>query len=992
MTPSAPDIASSTEPFRIELTFPDPARDTRGRQAFLDLKSALGANGSKVKRVASVRGFALLIEGGRPAAEKAAKEALADAVVDRAVVLSDHDGAPKAAGFAHRVLVVKKPGVMDPAADGVRRALHTAGIAVHAVRTYAAYLVDADVSREELRGAAARVLGNEAIESISVDDEKPVAPWVETHEPPFRRVEVELPEDDAKLLAVSKEGGLSLSLLEMKAIRDHYAKAGKKPTDVELETIAQTWSEHCKHKTLAGAVELDGKRFDNLLKETIFFATRELALPWCISVFVDNAGVIAFDDEHHATFKVETHNHPSAIEPYGGAGTGIGGVLRDTLGTGLGAKPIVSTDVFCFGMPSVKESDVPQGALHPKRTLKGVVAGVRDYGNRMGIPTTNGALLFDERFTGNPLVFCGSVGLLPKDKVEKAAKPGDEIVVIGGRTGRDGIHGATFSSRELHHESESLDSGAVQIGNAITEKKVMDALLRARDAGLYDCVTDCGAGGLSSAVGEMAAELGAEVDLEKVPLKYPGLTYAEIWISEAQERMVLSVPPSDVKALLDLMAEEDVEATVIGRFTASGRLVLRWRGTVVGDLDLAFLHDGLPRITRKATTATKTLAEPILAPNEKLGAELRALLSHPDVASKEWVFRQYDHEVQAGSVVKPLVGPGQKTPSDASVTRPKLESFRGLAIGNGVCPRYGDLDPYQMGLNAIDEAIRNVIAVGARFDRIALLDNFCAGNCERPEILAEVAHVATACRDAALALGTPFISGKDSLNNEFRTQDGIVAIPTTLLVSSIGIVDDVRKAVTSDLKKAGAKLLLIGATRNELGGSQYLRSRGHLGAIVPKVDLDRSRRTFDAMSMLTANELLLSCHDLSDGGLGVALAEMAFARSLGVSIDLAKLPLGDADPRGLSLDRDDVRLFSESPTRFLCEIDGAALPRIEKLLAAVPHAVIGEVDDSGRLKVRGARGAMVVDEAVAELHAAWKRPLDFGSPADAFESNSGVSR
>ncbi len=991
MTPSP----LGPQAFRIEITFIDPDRDTRGRQALLDLRGA-GVKG--IHQVRSVRGCALALTGGRIEAERAAKQVFTDAVVDKAIVLAENDAPPLEKPFRHRILVVKKPGVMDPAADGVLRALSTANIEVSAVRTYTAFLVEGEVDRDDLRFAASRTLGNEAIELIEVDDEKPVAPSVVTHEPKFVRVEVDLPAEDGPLLDVSKKGGLALSLVEMKAVRAHYGKLGRKPTDIELETIAQTWSEHCKHKTLAGAVDLDGQHFDNLLKETIFFATRELALPWCVSVFVDNAGVIDFDGESCATFKVETHNHPSAIEPYGGAGTGIGGVLRDTLGTGLGAKPIVSTDVFCFGPPDMAASDVPPGALHPFRTLKGVVAGVRDYGNRMGIPTANGALLFDKRFTGNPLVFCGSVGMIPTDKVEKAALAGDEIVVIGGRTGRDGIHGATFSSRELHHESESLDSGAVQIGNAITEKKVMDALLRARDAGLYHCVTDCGAGGLSSAVGEMAADLGAEVDLDKVPLKYAGLTYAEIWISEAQERMVLAVAPSDVKALLELMEGEDVEATVIGRFTESGRLVLRYKNHVVGDIALAFLHDGLPRVTRKATTKSTAHrpneAEPVFDCPKELGKTLRDLLATPDIASKEWVIRQYDHEVQAGMAMKPLLGPGQRTPSDAAIVRPKLNGAKGLAIGNGLCPRYGDIDPYQMGLLAIDEAVRNVIAVGARFDRIALLDNFCAGNCERPEILGEVAQVALACRDAALALGTPFISGKDSLNNEFRTPKGIVAIPTTLLVSSIGIVDDVRRAVSSDLKRAGSKLVLVGNTRNELGASYYYASLGKIGASVPRVDLEVSRKTFEAMSRIMQAHLLLTCHDLSDGGLAVALAESAFARGLGVNVDLSKIARTTAIGRGGSdgsppLDRDDTLLFSESPTRFLCEVAPESLAALAKELHGIPHAVVGEVTATGRLVVQGLAGGAVLDEKVEDLHARWKAPLDFGSPAKAFEKLSG---
>ncbi|MBL8767788.1 MAG: phosphoribosylformylglycinamidine synthase subunit PurL [Planctomycetes bacterium] len=966
----------SPDVFRIEVQVKPAFSDSRGNSALAELRG-LGLAG--LSKVRSVRGFALALPGGRAAAERIAREALADAVVDEATVL-EADARPQApAGFAHRIDIVKRKGVMDPAADGVLRAITALGEPVAGVRTYTAYLVAGTVSADKLADAAARALGNAAIEDIAVDAPHAIDPTTTGHGGAFTRVDVPLPGDDAQLLDVSKKGGLSLSLVEMQAIRKHFAELGRAPTDVELETIAQTWSEHCKHKTLAGAVNCDGRRYDNLLKETIFKATKDLARPWCISVFKDNAGVIAFDDRHHVTFKVETHNHPSAIEPYGGAGTGIGGVLRDTMGTGLGAKPIVSTDVFCFGPPDLPASEVPAGALHPRRVMKGVVAGVRDYGNRMGIPTANGALVFDRRFIGNPLVFCGSVGLLPADKVEKGARAGDRIVVVGGRTGRDGIHGATFSSRELHHESETLDSGAVQIGNAIQEKKVLDAQLQARDLGLYTCVTDCGAGGLSSAVGEMAEGLGAVVDLDRVPLKYDGLTYAEIWISEAQERMVLSVPPQHEAALLELFRREDVEATVIGTFTTSGRLELRYRGVEVGSLDLEFLHHGVPRVVRSATVKPGGEPEPTLADEVDLNATLERLFAQPDIASKEWVVHQYDHEVQAGSVIKPFVGPGQKTPSDAAVVRPKLDSFRGIAIGNGICPRVGDIDAYAMGLLAIDEAIRNVLAVGARFDECALLDNFCSASCERPEVLGAVVRVAEACRDAALAWQTPFISGKDSLNNEFRTQNGTVQIPTTILISSIALVVDVRHAVSSDFKRAGNAIVLLGLTRPELGGSAYYAMHGRLGRCPPRVDLVRAKAVFTALAKLTSERLVTSCHDLSDGGLAVALAEMAFSRGLGVDVDLAKVPAADGEEHAPSIERDDVLLFSESPTRFVLEIEPQRLRDVERILADVPHAVIGSVTGDGRVRATSLTGSRVLDADVQHLAHVFHHSLDLGS-------------
>ncbi len=973
--PPAPSAVSS---FRVEVLVRPGFSDARGHAARAELELA-GARG--VDAVLSVRGFSLALQGGRAAAERLAAAVLADAVTDTWAVLGGGETLPLPAGFTQRIDVVKKAGVMDPAAEGVLRAVRAAGEEIVAARTYSAFLVAGEAEAEELRQAAARALGNEAIEEIRADGGGPVEPLARSAPARFARVVVELPESDERLLAISARGGLSLSLEEMQAIRSHFRVAARAPTDLELETIAQTWSEHCKHKTLTGAVEIDGRRYENLLHETIFAATRALDRPWCVSVFSDNAGVVAFDDDFHVTFKVETHNHPSAIEPYGGAGTGIGGVLRDTMGTGLGAKPIASTDVFCVGPPDLAPDQVPQGALPPLRVLKGVVAGVRDYGNRMGIPTANGAVLFDRRFTGNPLVFCGSVGLLPAGMVAKGARPDDLVVVAGGKTGRDGIHGATFSSRELHSASETLDSGAVQIGNAIAEKRLLDALLLARDRGLYTCVTDCGAGGLSSAVGEMAAACGADVDVEQVPLKYAGLSYAEIWISEAQERMVFAVPPEHEAALLELFASEDVEATVIGRFTATGRLVVRCGGAVVGDLDLDFLHHGVPRVARQAALPRARDDEPDLPCPESLGDALQRLLAAPNIASKAWIVRQYDHEVLAGTVVKPFAGREQQAPADAAVIKPRLDSYRGIAVGCGINPAYGDIDPYEMGLLAVDEAVRNVVAAGGRADRVALLDNFCAGSCERPEILGAVARLAEACRDAALALGAPFISGKDSLNNEYRDAAGSAAIPTTLLISSLAHVDDVRRAVTSDLKRVGSALLLLGVTRAELGGSAWYALHGRVGRSVPRVDLERARETFAAVCGLLNGRLALACHDVADGGLGVALAEMAFGTGLGAEVDLALVPCEDGAGGLLSVERDDRILFAESPTRFLLEVAPERLAAAREVLFGLPHAVIGRTSAEPRLALRGLRGALVLNEPVAALQRAFAAALDFGSPA-----------
>jgi len=788
---------------------------------------------------------------------------------------------------------------------------------------------------------------------------------------------------------LSRDGQMALNLDEMRAVQEHFREQGRDPTDVELETIAQTWSEHCSHKTLKGPIDytetIDGKtvtrRINNLLKETIFGATRELrqrfgADDWCVSVFADNAGVVKFDDQYHACFKVETHNHPSAIEPYGGANTGLGGVIRDPLGTGLGAKPICNTDVFCFAPPDYPPEQLPPGVLHPRRVMIGVVSGVKDYGNRMGIPTVNGALVFDERYLANPLVFCGTVGLIPIGRTEKAARPGDLIVAVGGRTGRDGIHGATFSSLELTEESEAISGGAVQIGNAIAEKKVLDVILQARDRDLYSAITDCGAGGFSSAVGEMGADVGARVQLEKAPLKYEGLSYTEIWISESQERMVLAVPPKKWPELETLCKSEGVEAAVIGMFEESGRLRLSYKGDPVGELSMHFLHDGRPDVPRKAEYSggrppglpgSPRPGGPGPQPAATPADALKRILSCYTVASKEWVVRQYDHEVQGGSVIKPLTGAANDGPSDAAVVNPVLGSWKGLALANGINPLYGDLDPYWMAAAAIDEAVRNAVAVGADPKRTAILDNFCWGNTNDPAVLGSLVRAAEACRDVALAFGTPFVSGKDSLNNEYRSADRRISIPGTLLISAMGLVPDVRRCVTMDLKEPGNELYVVGATKDELGGSHYHLVTGQGGGTVPKVDLQLAPKLFAAVHAAITTGLVRACHDPSEGGLAVALAEMAFAGGVGADVTDLKAAAPDLS--------DSARLFSESPTRFVLEVQPASAAALREVFAGLPLAKVGTTVREPRLRVAGENGEWLVWAKLDELKETWQKPL-----------------
>ncbi|MDP2919517.1 MAG: phosphoribosylformylglycinamidine synthase subunit PurL [Dehalococcoidia bacterium] len=867
----------------------------------------------------------------------------------------------------HDIEVAYNAGVVDPVEESVMKAIRDLGItSVKAVKTAKRYIISGRVTAKQMEEISSKLLVNPIIQHTI-----PAGRYRFTKNPRyhFKLVEIDLLKaSKSELAELRKQFGFND--LEFDAILDYYKQQNRNPTDVELETLAQTWSEHCVHKTFKARITYDSQVVNNLLKSTVAKATQELNKPWCLSVFMDNAGVIEFDDEWALCFKVETHNHPSAVEPYGGAATGIGGVVRDPLGTGLGAKPIANTDVFCFGPPDFPHKKLPAGVLHPRRIFKGVRAGVADYGNRLGIPTLNGAVLFDENYLANPLVFCGTLGLMPKDKSQRGKqKPGDLVVLVGGRTGRDGIHGVTFASEQLTDASGEKSFTSVQIGNAIVEKKMLDVILQARDKGLYCRITDVGGGGLSSAVGEMGAETGVRVDLEKVPLKYAGLSYTEIWISESQERMIIAVPPENIDELLKLFASEDVEATVIGEFAGDKHLRLFYQGKQVGALSMDFLHEGRPQWQMKAIWQPPRHPEPRFAQPADLGKSLKDILATWNVCSKEWVIRQYDHEVQGGSVLKPLVGTANDGPGDASIIRPVLNSDKGAIISCGLNPQYGKIDAYWMAASAIDEALRQVIAVGGNLKEVALLDNFCWGDTRRPEMLAALVRAAQACYDMAVVYGTPFISGKDSLYNEFEYQGKLISIPHTLLISALGVMDDVGRAVSMDFKQAGDAIYVVGATRNELGGSAYFLTRDAVGNNVPKVFPTTARTLMEKLSQATAKGLVRSCHDCSEGGIGVAVAEMAFAGGLGARINLKSVPLAD------KITRDDYILFSESNSRFIVEVAPEKKIAFEKTLQGVTFAEIGRVRAGRFVEVRGLNGERVLRERIEELKEAWQKPL-----------------
>jgi len=910
-----------------------------------------------------------LLEGKLDEAEvrRIGQELLADPVVEE--FSWDEGPSSRIEGKdAHVIEVAYNPGVTDPVEESIGKAIRDLGIAtVTSIKTARKYSVWGDLSEESLRSICDKLLVNSVIQHVVTKREEVALPST-TYKFALTTVGL-LNLDDDGLTEVSKDR-LWLNLNEMRYIRAYFSKLGRNPTDVELETLAQTWSEHCIHKTFKSKIKLGQITIDNLLKSTVMRVTEELKKPWCLSVFRDNAGVIDFDGRYAVCFKVETHNHPSAVEPYGGAATGIGGVIRDILGTGLGAKPILDTDVFCFAPPDFPDNKLPHGVLHPRRIFKGVRAGVADYGNRLGVPTLNGAILFDDRYLGNPLVFCGTVGLLPASMSQRGQQQtGDLVVLVGGRTGRDGIHGVTFASGELTKESEAISASSVQIGDPITEKKIIDSLIKARDLQLYKRITDCGGGGLSSAVGEMAEETGVRVYLERVPLKYLGLSYTEIWISESQERMVLAVPPNTVDQLISLFQSEGVEATIIGEFTDTRRLELFYEGNLVGDLDMEFLHKGLPQLEKKAIWELQHHKEPNFPQPTDLCEDLLNILASWNVCSKEWVIRQYDHEVQGGSVIKPLTGVNNDGPSDAAVVRPLLHSDMGIIVTNGINPRYGDIDTYWMAASAIDEALRQVVAVGGSLRRVALLDNFCWGNPDKPDRLGSLVRAAQACYDVALVYGTPFISGKDSLYNEFETEKESISIPPTLLISAMAVMDNVEKAVTMDCKREDDLIYIIGTTLNELGGSQYYGIHGYVGNRVPQVDSKKGKRLMDTLSAVMEKGLVKACHDLSEGGLGVAAAEMAFAGGLGMAIHLGQVPLGE------NINRDDYILFSESNTRFLVEIAPEDKQKFEDMMAGVDFAAIGDLTSKEKLEVYGLNGEMVLSVLITELKEAWQRPL-----------------
>jgi len=1004
---------TNTRLFEVTTKDLDGLPDTRGES----VKSMLKADhGIEVPSVRVILGYQVRSDISNIEAESLIYDLFADPVIEVGTmdsrILDVFQNPPEAA-----IQVGFKPGVTDNSGqaglDGLLTLFPNQKSAMVATfTTYAFWGVDGRISPEEL----AAILHNPMIERAAVagrdNCSKGLWPLLEFPEMPpaiFQEpATVDLEVSDEELVEISEKGLLALNLDEMRAIQAHYRDPlvrsvreemrlpADRPTDAELECLAQTWSEHCSHKIFAARIRHTDKvtgedsTIDSLFKTHIMQPTLDIQgeVDWLLSIFHDNSGVISWNDDWSVCIKAETHNSPSALDPYGGAITGIVGVNRDILGTGLGARPIANTDVFCFGPPDYSGT-IPPGLFHPSRVFRGVHSGVRSGGNESGIPTVNGAIVFDERYIGKPLVFCGTVGIMPRlladgrESHVKTPQPGDVVYMVGGRVGSDGIHGATFSSLELTEESPS---SAVQIGDPITQKKMIDMILEARDAGLIQVITDNGAGGLSSSVGEMA-ELtgGADLDLGTVPLKQAGLSSWEILVSESQERMTVGVRPEDCADFEELAALHEVEATAVGSFTGSGSFVVRHGDTPVANLPIQFLFDGCPQLVLESEWQPPVHL-PVETPDldeAGMGEILGRLLARPNVASKEWWVRSYDHEVIAQSVIKPFVGANHDAPGDAAVIAPLQGGTQGLVISNGIAPRYSDIDAYAMAAASVDEALRNAVCVGVDLDLISGLDNFCwpdpIESSKTPDgkyKLAQLVRANRALDDVCRAYCLPCISGKDSMKNDAMLGGEKISVPPTLLFSLLGNHNDVRKAVSSDFKKPGDAIFLIGQTHQELGASELsymLRDdgAGGIGGAVPEIEPERNMTAYRALTAAMGEGLVASAHDCSDGGLAVALAECCFGSDSGATVDITPI-WSDCD----HLDKWGA-LFGESLGRILVSTSPDDRGDFEKSMEGVTCHYIGDVSEGDEISF-SREDEVILSASMKVLRESWKGTLHGG--------------
>jgi len=859
-----------------------------------------------------------------------------------------------------RVEVAYKPGVMNPESASIIKSAEDIGIKIKAADSSREYFFLGKISKNQLALIIKRLLVNETVEQLI--EQNPKSLLITAKTPTTKRVPIRN-YSDKKLQELSKDR-LFLNLEEMRVIRNYFKKIKRNPTDCEIETIAQTWSEHCVHKTFKAKLEIDGKSkkplFDRI-KKTIKFNPKII-----VSSFEDNSGVIDFYDGWALNGKVETHNSPSAIEPYGGAMTGSGGVFRDILGTGKGAKPIASTDIFCFAPPNLKTSSLPLGCLPPDYLLRKVVAGVRDYGNRVGIPTNNGSIHFHKDFRAKPTVAVGSYGIIPKNKAKKGrAKKGELIITIGGRTGRDGIHGATFSSSEMTSKTITISGSAVQIGNAIEEKRVIDLVLALGEKNLINAITDCGAGGYSSAIGEMGENIGATINLEKVPLKYSGLAPWEIFLSESQERMVIAVSHKNTKKVLKTAKLYNVEATVIGKFDGSNKLKVFYKNKNVCNLDMKFLHNGLPQRKMIGKTKDRIFAEKLPKASLDLKKILFKVLCHGNVCSKEPIVRMYDHNVQGSSALHPFGGKNFNAPNDGVVLKPILKKPYGFITAHGLNPVLNTIDPYWGSIWAITEAVSNYVSIGGKLKDAALIDNFIWPYPDK-ESLADLDKSVDACYDMAKILRMPFVSGKDSLSSTYRYLDGkTLKIPPVILISVFGKIANVAKTQSSDFKKVKSKIVLVGrGDYKNLGGTTYFDVTKSSSSSVPKPDLKFLKRVFKSISGGIISGEIFACHDISEGGLAVSLFEMCLGASTGAKIDLSQI---DKNIRA------DFILFSETPGTFLAEVEDEKAAK--KVFKETPYKIIGTTQKDNVIEI-SLNKKLLIKEEISSLEKIWLNPME----------------
>ena len=985
-------------PYRIQISHRDPLDDPRGTGAASQVRGFLEL---PVDCIATTDVYTVCLD----VADTDVRH-IAERIVNP--VIQDWTLGHQAPDIPYHwvVIVGYRPGVTDnvarSAASAITDILDRPLQPDEEVYTSTEYFLQAPaIDREGATRVAEELLANSLIQTVTVlsRDE-----W-DRNGPPLNRprageqttavvesIDLAGLDDDA-LLALSRSRTLALTLAEMQTIQTYFrdraaqrrtAGLPENPTDVELEVLAQTWSEHCKHKIFNARIHYTDEHgrtetIDSCFKTFIRKATREIEqkVDWLLSVFHDNAGVIAFNDDLSLVYKVETHNSPTALDPYGGSMTGIVGVNRDPMGTGKGADLLFNVWGYCFGSPFTEPDQVPAGLFHPRRLRDQVHKGVIDGGNQSGIPYMVGWEYFDKRYLGKPLVYCGTLGTLPRTLngepgEDKAIRPGDRAVMIGGRIGKDGIHGATFSSEELHGESPVQ---AVQIGDPITQKMMSDFLREARDRNLYRFITDNGAGGLSSSMGEMAEIAGGcQLELSHAPLKYSGLQPWEILLSEAQERMSLAVPPEKLDEFMALARKREVEATDLGTFDASGIFHVTCEGRTVCHLELEFMHEGLPQLDLTARWFPPTPPEPSLPEHLDLHRTFCRLLSRLNICSGEYKARQYDHEVKGLSVIKPYVGVEADVLSDATVSTLEPAGTEGVILASGVAPRYSDIDTYAMMASVIDLAIRRTVAVGGTLDCIAGLDNFCwpdpvvsEKNPDGAYKCAQLVRANKALYDYCKAFGVPCISGKDSMKNDSTVGGRKISIPPTVLFSTVAPMRDIRKAVTLDVKAPGDIVYVLGVTHEELGGSEFHALYGGVGHTVPTVDAPSALLLYHAVARATDRRLCRSLHTPALGGLAVGFAKSAIGGRLGMHVELDHVPnSGCLEPATL--------LFSESNSRFIATVAPENASAFENCLAGVPFGKVGHVVSDPALSVTHA-GERLVHAPLDELTTAYKNPL-----------------